>query len=272
MSLPARLELAAVLVYAAVFALLLAYGRPGLGIGGCFYVAIALAALARGPLVGAAAGGLAVTLYETAFLLTGHTSWASLADGPLEIRLASNMLAGAVIGYFSSRGRRMLSESLHVLEDLLVLARRDVGTGALNAHGLNAAVADRVAHNVPFALLVGEVTDGRKHVIDEQLLRRVTRTLGDETVGDGEVARVGPSQFALVVSARSVADARDAAVSLERALATMECHATFGWAVHPHEGDDTLPLFRSASERLYARRIARGEWSPTAAVVELKPG
>ncbi|HEY6016582.1 MAG TPA: hypothetical protein VIU16_07345, partial [Gaiellaceae bacterium] len=53
--------------------------------------------------------------------------------------------------------------------------------------------------------------------------------------------------------------------TLERVLDERGCRATFGWAVYPSEGDDSLTLFRCASERLYARRIVRGEWKPTPA-------
>jgi len=34
--------------------------------------------------------------------------------------------------------------------------------------------------------------------------------------------------------------------------------ATFGWAIHPQEGENALALYRAASERLYARKVMRG--------------
>ena len=40
---------------------------------------------------------------------------------------------------------------------------------------------------------------------------------------------------------------------------------TFGWAAYPQDGKDALGLFRAADERLYARKIIRGEWKPSAA-------
>jgi hypothetical protein len=50
---------------------------------------------------------------------------------------------------------------------------------------------------------------------------------------------------------------------------------TFGWAAYPQDGKDALALFRAADERLYARKIVRGEWTPSAAsaglVEELPP-
>ena len=53
---PQQLLIASAVTYGAVFALLLEYGRPGLGIGEGFFVAVILAAAATSPLLGAAAG------------------------------------------------------------------------------------------------------------------------------------------------------------------------------------------------------------------------
>ena len=65
-TIPQRLLLASAFVYGAVFAGLLAYGRPGTGIGGGFYVAVILAGAATSPIPGALAGALALFLYELA--------------------------------------------------------------------------------------------------------------------------------------------------------------------------------------------------------------
>jgi hypothetical protein len=34
---------------------------------------------------------------------------------------------------------------------------------------------------------------------------------------------------------------------------------TFGWAVYPTDGENALSLYRAADERLYARKLVRGE-------------
>ena len=70
-SLPQRLLAASVVGFVAIFALILAYGRPGLGLGQCFYVPVVLAALATGPWVGGLAGVAAIVLYEAGLLLNG---------------------------------------------------------------------------------------------------------------------------------------------------------------------------------------------------------
>jgi hypothetical protein len=62
---------------------------------------------------------------------TIHGAFVGEALEPLGIRLASFTLAGFAVGYFARRGRQMLAESLHVLDDVLRIARRDVATGVL---------------------------------------------------------------------------------------------------------------------------------------------
>jgi hypothetical protein len=39
-------------------------------------------------------------------------------------------------------------------------------------------------------------------------------------------------------------------------------HTTFGWATYPVDGDNALALYTAAAERMYARKMLRGEWSP----------
>ena len=65
-TIPQRLLIASALTYGVVFALLVEYGRPGLGIGEGFFVAVILAAAATSPSMGALAGLGALFLYELA--------------------------------------------------------------------------------------------------------------------------------------------------------------------------------------------------------------
>ncbi|HSP74418.1 MAG TPA: hypothetical protein VLN26_18760, partial [Gaiellaceae bacterium] len=261
-SLPQRLQAAAVVGYLAVFAALVASGRPGIGIGQAFYIPIVLVSLGGGTLSGAAAGVVAAALYDLALVVDAEGG----AGEPFSVRIAVHLVtyaaAGAIVGYFAARARQMLSESLHALEDLLHLARRDLGTGALNPRGLETALGRRIAAGGSFGFVVGEIECRRS---GEPGLREVMRVMTANLPPGAEVARVGPSQLAAVVSSSAPAEARAAAATLERVLDEHGCLATFGWALHPGEGDDSLTLVRCASERLYARRIVRGEWSPTAA-------
>jgi len=265
-SVPERMLVVSGVGFAAVFALVVAYGRPGLGLSQCFYVPVVLAALATGPLVGGLAGALAFTLYEGGVLLNGSAPWTSLNAANTPIRLVSYILAGATVGYFATQGRRMLAESLHVLEDLLDLSRRDVVTASLTSEGLEASINRRIAANRPFGLLVGETAGA--HTRDDEL-RHTARLISAQLHPDDQLARLGPSRFAILVSTRSPARARETSELLERTLQAEGVPITFGWAAYPQEGGEALALFGAAVDRLQARRLIRGEWEPTAASAEL---
>jgi len=265
-SLPQRLLVASVVGFAVAFALNLAYGRPALGLGQCFYVPVVLAALATDTLVGALAGVAAIFLYEAGLLLNGQATWGSLVAATTPIRLISYVLAGATVGYFATQGRRMLADSLHVLEDLLDLSRREVVTASLTSDGLEQSINRRIAARKPFGLLVGETVGGRK---SDDELRRTARLLSAELHPYDQLARLGPSRFAILVSARTPGRARETSELLERALQSEGVPITFGWSVYPQEGNESLALFGAAVDRLQARRLIRGEWEPTAASAEL---
>ncbi|HET7353765.1 MAG TPA: hypothetical protein VFJ11_06940 [Gaiellaceae bacterium] len=119
-SLPQRLLIASALSYGGVFALLLAFGRPGLGIGGGFFVPVILAAAATSAPEGALAGVGALFLYELA--IHGGLTWADFENVSALTRFVSYVAAGVVVGYLAQRARRMLAQSLFVLEDLVELA------------------------------------------------------------------------------------------------------------------------------------------------------
>ena len=74
---PQQLLIASALTYAGVFALLLEYGRPGLGIGEGFFVAIIFAAAATSTALGALAGLGALFLYELAIHDRRGSRWAT---------------------------------------------------------------------------------------------------------------------------------------------------------------------------------------------------
>ena len=265
-SLPQRLLFASAVGFVSIFALILAYGRPGLGLGQCFYVPVVLAALATGPWVGGLAGVAAIVLYETGLLLNGTVDWTALHAANTPIRLISYVLAGATVGYFAVQGRRMLAQSLHVLDDLLDLSRREVITASLTSDGLEQAINRRIGATKPFGLLVGETVGRRKS--DEEL-RRTARLISAQLHPDDQLARLGTSRFAILVAARSPGRARETSEHLERELQSENVAISFGWAVYPQEGHEALELFGAAVDRLQARRLIRGEWEPTAASAEL---
>ena len=265
-SIPRRLAIAAFVGYAAVFALILVYGRPGLGLGQLFYVPVVLAALASGPLLGGLAGVAAIGLYELALLLNGTIGWHDIDAANTPIRLVSYVLAGVTVGYFATQGRRMIAESLHVLEDLLVLSRRDLITASLSSEGLETATNQRLAAGKPFAFLVGEIV-GRRRSDDE--LRQTARLIAAQIRNGDQLARIGPNRFAILTASTTPSRAREESEDLERSLLEAGQAISFGWAVYPSEGKEAFELFGAAVDRLQARRIVRREWEPTAASAEL---
>jgi GGDEF domain-containing protein len=42
-------------------------------------------------------------------------------------------------------------------------------------------------------------------------------------------------------------------------MARQDSQITFGWAVFPADGENALSLYRAADERLYARKLVRGQ-------------
>jgi len=270
-SLPQRLAWAAGLGYVIGLASLLAYGHPGGGLGELLFVPVVLAALAADSRMGAAAGVAAAAIYAAALAAREPTLHETVVSLRFGLHLVSYVAAGAIVGAFARRARSLLGASLEMLDELLDLADRDVGSGALTGEGLDAAVARRVRRRWPCVLLLGEldplsprVSSRSAHERDSVVrdaLRRVTYEFGK----DVEVARAGPTRLVLLVTKTSLADARDAAASAERAFAREGKCVTFGWALFPGDGADGLSLVQAASERLHARRIVRGEWRPTAA-------
>ena len=133
LSIPHWLLLASALAYGVTFALLTAYGTPGLGISGGFYVAVILVAAATSPLSGVLAAFVAVVLLVLARVPRGHPlAWADFRTTPVLAHLAGYAAAGLITGVLAWRVRRMLAQSLYVLEDLIVLAhdREIEATGA----------------------------------------------------------------------------------------------------------------------------------------------
>ena len=269
LSLPQQLLLCAALSFAISLMLLLEYWRPGRGIGSSLYLAIVLAAMATGPLAGAAAGALASLLYWGA-LIGGHDQSFSLVLSVAgAIHLFNFVLVGLIVGYFARQSRLMLGKSLRLLEDLLDLARRDVITATANAAGFEAAAADRLRERRPFALLIGSPPEPRgRRGQDEDDLRRIASVLGEHLDKDDQLARIRDAEFALLISCNHAQEARQIGPRLERALDAAGLRMTFGWA-GTGDGASVLELYAAAADRLYARRAARNEWNPTPATAAL---
>ena len=260
---PERLLVASAVGYALVFGAVVLFDEPGRAIGHGFYLPVILAALATGPFWGAAGGLLAVGLFWFGLYLGGNGGWSHMLSIGGGVRFFSFVLVGATVGYFARRARRMMGDSLHVLDELLALAARDLETGISSADGFESAVNRRLYGQRSFVLLVGDRpepgADG-----DDAALRAVAARLHSVLDPDDELGRIGGSRFAVLRPCRNGAEARAASARLERALDDAGCRMSFGCAMYPSDGSDLLSLYHVAGERLYARMSVRGEWRPTA--------
>jgi hypothetical protein len=140
--------------YAVVFALFSVAERPGLGIGHGYYVAIALVALASNALGGAAAGLLATLLYAAGMYVTPRVPVANIATVATVIRLVTYVTVGTVIGHYAARSRTLIVRAEELMEELRLLAARDVVTGLPNQRSFEQAVNSRIAAGAPFALVL----------------------------------------------------------------------------------------------------------------------
>lgn len=255
---PRAFVVTAAAIYAAVFSAFLLFERPGLGIGHFYYLAIALVALAAGPLWGAAAGALATTLYALGVFINHTVPSSEIYTLSTPIRLLNYVAIGALLGWFAAHYRAANAE-------LRILAQRDLVTGLPNTRAFELAIDRRLEAALPFALLVGDL-DARSFDEDrDEALRRVSEALTNALGADADVARVGGEEFAVLTRCDSVEQAAQLAAGLERNLCESGSLVTFGWSAYPREGQNALTLYRAADERLYARRVLR---APRLSVVQ----
>jgi diguanylate cyclase (GGDEF)-like protein len=257
-----RLLLAGAALSAALtFAAFIAYERPGLGTGHFYYLSIALAAMAAGPRVGATGGLIATGLYAAGVVVNPHMAADELLREGTVTRAVTYVTIGALIGWFAAHKRAMVDE-------LRVLAERDVLTGLPNTRAFESEINRRLTAGKPFALLLADMDALKDFNRDEgfqagnDALRRLAHRLATSLTAEDDIAWVGSDEFAILVSAPSADGAAQVAAMLEQRLIDERVKATLGWATYPYEGDNALALYRAASERLYARKVMRSYLRP----------
>ncbi len=260
------LLLGAAACYAGVFASFVVFERSGLGIGHFFYVPIVLAAMTTGVLGGAVAGLVATALYAFGVLLSSHLPTGTILSESTAIRLVTYSLVGALIGYYASHSRELLARADALTEELRALARRDFVTGLPNQRAFEIAVNARIEARLPFVLVVCDLPPVPRGADERNQALAFGERLGQAVGAESDVARIGNGQFAAVVP---VAEELSAELTerVELALGSHGRRGTVGWATYPRDGSDALGLYTSAAERLYARKISRGEWELPPATV-----
>ena len=254
---PTRALLAlSVLAQLGVFAAFALFERPGLGIGHGYYLAIGLAAVASGPLVGALAGVLSTALFVVGVYVNDAIPTAEALSVSTTIRGVMYVAAGALLGWYSSRNRELTGELRQALDELRVLAARDAHTGLGNTRAFEDAITRRLEERRPFALLLASA--GNEEDVAE-LARELSTRLPRHLPADADVTRVGHDTFAVLLECAEREEAGLVAAQLERALAAQGTPVTMGWATTPADGDSPLALYRAAEERLYVRRMVLTE-------------
>jgi diguanylate cyclase (GGDEF)-like protein len=248
----------AIASYALVFTTFVVFEVPGLGIAHLFYLPVAALALTGGVRRGILAGFIAVAFFTLGIVINPKISPSELLTLSTPIRFLTYATMGGLLGWFSARDRELV-------ERLRLLAERDFLTGLPNTPAFEAAIARRFESGTPFALLLGDM-DGLKAINDTQghaegndALRRLAVMLGSALRPEDEVARVGGDEFAVLTSLGRAEEAAALAGRLEAGMVRQDGAITFGWAVFPTDGENALSLYRAADERLYARKLVRGE-------------
>jgi diguanylate cyclase (GGDEF)-like protein len=247
----------ALAAYAIIFATIVLFEVPGLGLPHFFYLPVAALALTGGVRRGIAAGLIASALFTAAVTLNSAVPTAQqIMSLTTPIRLVTYTVMGALIGWFAAHDRELVNR-------LQILAERDFLTGLPNTRAFEAAMARRFGLGRPFMLLLGDmdglkqINDTKGHAEGNDALRRLADMLGSVLRPEDEVARVGGDEFA-VITASGAEEAVNVAGRLESVLESQGVGITFGWALYPIDGENALSLYRAADERLYARKLVRG--------------
>jgi len=254
------LTAASVACFVAVFAAFAAFERPGTGIGHGYYVAIVLGGMAWGRLGGVLAGLVATALYSVG-VYTNPRVPTHFPPESTAIRLVTYVLVGALIGYYASRSRTLLAQAEELTRELRLLARRDFVTGLPNQRAFEVAANRSIDAGAPFALVVCDLAPGSALLEPGERILELAERLWGVVDGGADVSRIGDEQLGVLAP---VADAGEAAQVATRVEHVLGGGATAGWATFPRDGRDALGLYNAANERLYARKIARGEWAPAA--------
>ena len=242
--------------YMLVFASLVSFESPGLGVGHFFYLCVALVALGSGPRGGVAAGVLADVLYGLGVVLNPSIPSAEVLSTSTGIRFLTYTVMGGLIGWFAQNNRQLI-------ERLRTAADRDFLTDLWNTRAFDGLLEAKLEQSNPFGLVLGdmdglkEVNDSEGHAVGNDVLRHVAQILQAVVRSEDQLARTGGDEFAVLTTLPGADAVRALCGRLTTALAKEGYAMSFGWAVSPRDGTDALALFRAADERLHAQKLIR---------------
>jgi len=213
-----------------------------------FYLPVAALALTGGVKRGILAGAIAVALFTLGVIINPNISPSELLTLSTPLRFLTYATMGGLLGWFSARDRELV-------ERLRLLAERDFLTGLAE----HACLRGRDRHEVRSRHAVRAparrheraqtINDSQGHAEGNDALRRLALMLGTSLRPEDEVARVGGDEFAVLTVLGRTDEAAALAAKLEGALAR-QGRITF---------ENALSLYRAADERLYARKLVRGQ-------------
>lgn len=242
-------------LYALVFGALMLSQGTDLGIGRLLYLAIAVMALATGPLEGAAAGLLAIVLYATAVIQNSEVTTSVLWSSANGFRFVTYVALGLLVGGIAQSNRDLLAR-------LRVLAECDPLTGLANSRSFGNAIVKRLESGGPFALLIGDmdslkqINDDFGHAVGDETLKQLATVLSQSLISRDVAYRIGGDEFAVLAEQDSAVGASRLAARLEATLAAAGQSVSFGWAVTPGDGESAISLYQAADVRMYAQKRA----------------
>jgi len=224
--------------------------------------------------------GLRTALVEIA-VVGGAYAWL-LAQQPIDggdaatrwiVTMTSLSVAGLIVARLRDSNDGLVSE-------LVNRARIDPLTGVLNRNALEERAETEFARARrglgAIAILITDIDDFKTindslgHHAGDQVLRRVTDVLAEETRDVDAVARVGGDEFAILLPAVTAPTARAVAERLRVAVRRMagDMHLrlslSIGIAIGPPDGSSLDELWKAADRAMYEAKRAGGDAVATA--------
>jgi diguanylate cyclase (GGDEF)-like protein len=175
---------------------------------------------------------------------------------------------------------RLRTSNEGLVAELTSRARIDPLTGVLNRHALEERATVEFARarrgHGAVAILIADIdgfktiNDSLGHPAGDQVLRKVTGVLEEETRAVDAVARIGGDEFAVLLPAVTAGMAREIAerlrVSVRRTAGDMHLRLSLsvGIAIGPPDGETLDQLWKAADRAMYTAKRSGGDAVATA--------